>query len=190
MHMSMCRLVRPSNGFNKKLENQTAALALCCMHYNFVRIRQTLRVTPATATGVIKKLWKVPDIMALLNREYHLTHYRPMNSTGRPPAETANHHPARAGGGSTGTTENSPPTSERFAGTSASAPSLAGVVALLNQFQVVNDFQKQPRLGNTPGVVGLTQVNLIVPRSVTAGIQPVVVTVGGVSSPTAYMIVP
>jgi hypothetical protein len=98
MHMSMCRLVRPSNGFNKKLENQTAALALCCMHYNFVRIRQTLRVTPATATGVIKKLWKVPDIMALLNREYHLTHYGPMNSTGRPPAETANHHPARAGG--------------------------------------------------------------------------------------------
>ena len=101
MHMSMCRLVRPSNGFNKKLENQTAALALCCLHYNFVRIRQTLRVTPATATGVIKKLWKVPDIMALLNREYHLTHYRPMNSTGRPPAETANHHPARAGDSST-----------------------------------------------------------------------------------------
>ena len=45
-------------------------------------------------------------------------------------------------------------------------------------------------IGVTPGVVGLTQVNLIVPRSVTAGIQPVVVTVGGVSSPPAHLIMP
>ena len=69
MRMSMCRLAGLSNGFNKKLENQTAVLALCYMHYNFVRIRQTLRVTPAMAPGVIKKLWEVPDIMALLDRE-------------------------------------------------------------------------------------------------------------------------
>ena len=67
--MSMCRLARLSNGFNKKHENRTAALALCYVHYNFVRIRQTLPVTPAMAPGVIKKLWEVPDIMALLDRE-------------------------------------------------------------------------------------------------------------------------
>ena len=46
--------------------------------------------------------------------EYQLTHYRRMDSTGRPSAETANHHPARAGDSSAGTTGNSPPTSERF----------------------------------------------------------------------------
>jgi hypothetical protein len=34
-----------------------------------VRIRQTLRVTPAMAPGVIKKLWEVPEIRALLDRE-------------------------------------------------------------------------------------------------------------------------
>jgi subtilase family serine protease len=45
-------------------------------------------------------------------------------------------------------------------------------------------------IGVTPGVVGLTQVNLIAPRSVTAGVRPVVVAVGGVSSPTAYLIMP
>ena len=33
-------------------------------------------------------------------------------------------------------------------GTSASAPSMAGIVALLNQYQVVNKFQKRPGLGN------------------------------------------
>ena len=58
-----------SNDFFKKLENQTAALALCYMHYTFVRIRQTLRVTLTMATGVIKTLWEVPDIMALLDRK-------------------------------------------------------------------------------------------------------------------------
>ena len=69
MRMSMCRLARLRNDFNKKLENQTAVLALCYMHYNFVRIRQTLRVTPAMAPGVIRKLWEVPEIRALLDRE-------------------------------------------------------------------------------------------------------------------------
>ncbi len=34
------------------------------------------------------------------------------------------------------------------AGTSAGTPSMAGIVALLNQYQVANGFQKQPGLGN------------------------------------------
>ncbi len=38
-------------------------------------------------------------------------------------------------------------------------------------------------VGITPGVVGLTQVNFIVPNTVPPGVQPVVVTVNGVSSP-------
>jgi hypothetical protein len=35
------------------------------MHYNFVRIHQTLRVTPATAAGVTDRLWSIEDIAAL-----------------------------------------------------------------------------------------------------------------------------
>jgi hypothetical protein len=37
------------------------------MHYNFVRIHQTLRVTPAMAAGVTDRLWSVEDIAALLD---------------------------------------------------------------------------------------------------------------------------
>ncbi len=52
--------------FSKKIENHTAAVALHMMHYNFVRIHQTLRVTPAVAAGVTDRLWEVSDLVALL----------------------------------------------------------------------------------------------------------------------------
>jgi uncharacterized protein (TIGR03437 family) len=44
-------------------------------------------------------------------------------------------------------------------------------------------------IGIPPGVVGITQINFIVPSSVNAGLQPVVVTVGGVPSPAGYVMV-
>ncbi len=34
--------------------------------YNFVRIHQTLRVTPAMAAGVADRLWEIGDIVALV----------------------------------------------------------------------------------------------------------------------------
>ena len=43
------------------------AVALHYMHYNFVRIHQSLRCTPAMAAGVSKKLWSIEDIVALLD---------------------------------------------------------------------------------------------------------------------------
>jgi hypothetical protein len=39
------------------------AVALRYMHYNFVRIHQTLRVTPATAAGITGKLWPIHDVV-------------------------------------------------------------------------------------------------------------------------------
>ena len=36
-----------TNAFSKKVENHAAAIALYFMYYNFGRIHQTLRVTPA-----------------------------------------------------------------------------------------------------------------------------------------------
>ena len=52
---------------SKKVDNHEAAIALHFMHYNFVRIHQTLRVTPAMAAGVTDRLWSIEDIAALLD---------------------------------------------------------------------------------------------------------------------------
>jgi hypothetical protein len=65
--MSMRRFTRLTNAFSKKVENHAAAVALHFMHYNFCRIHQSLRVTPAQAAGVTNKLWDVEDIVALLD---------------------------------------------------------------------------------------------------------------------------
>ncbi len=67
MRMSMRRFTRLTNAFSKKIENHVASVALHIMHYNFVRIHQTLRVTPAMAAGVTDRLWSVQDILALLH---------------------------------------------------------------------------------------------------------------------------
>jgi hypothetical protein len=51
---------------SKKVENHIASLAIHYMHYNFVRIHQTLRVTPAMGAGITDRLWDVEDIVTLL----------------------------------------------------------------------------------------------------------------------------
>jgi hypothetical protein len=67
MRMAMRRFTRLTNGFSKKLENHEAAAELHFMHYNFCRIHQTLRVTPALAAGVTNKLWEIEDVIALID---------------------------------------------------------------------------------------------------------------------------
>jgi IS1 family transposase len=66
MRMSMRRFTRLTNAFSKKLENHVASIALHCMYYNFVRIHQTLRVTPAMAAGVTERLWSIEDLLGLM----------------------------------------------------------------------------------------------------------------------------
>jgi hypothetical protein len=39
------------------------------LHYNFVRIHQTLRMTPAMAAGVSNRVWEIADIVALLEAD-------------------------------------------------------------------------------------------------------------------------
>jgi hypothetical protein len=67
LRMAMRRFTRLTNAFSKKIANHEAAVALHFMHYNFVRIHQTLRVTPAMAAGVTDRLWSIEDIAALLD---------------------------------------------------------------------------------------------------------------------------
>lgn len=66
MRMSMRRFTRLTNAFSKKLENHIAAIALHCCYYNFVRIHQSLRVTPAMAAGVTNRLGTIQDLLALM----------------------------------------------------------------------------------------------------------------------------
>lgn len=66
MRMHMRRFTRLTNAFSKKIENHTAAVALHAMYYNFVRVHQTLKVSPAMAAGVTDRLWEVSDIVKVL----------------------------------------------------------------------------------------------------------------------------
>ena len=68
MRMHMRRFTRLTNAFSKKVENHVHAVALHFMHYNFVRIHKTLRVTPAMAAGVTEHLWEMSDIVALIEK--------------------------------------------------------------------------------------------------------------------------
>ena len=62
VRMQMRRFTRLTNGFSKKLENLKAAVALHFAHYNFVKIHQTLRVTPAMAAQLTDHLWDLPEL--------------------------------------------------------------------------------------------------------------------------------
>jgi IS1 family transposase len=72
MLMSMRRFTRLSNGFSKKAENHTHSVAIHFMHYNFVRIHQSLRVTPALAAGVTTKLWSITDMARIIEEREDL----------------------------------------------------------------------------------------------------------------------
>jgi IS1 family transposase len=66
MRMSVRRFTRLTNAFSKKLENHAAMVALYFMYYNFGRVHQTLRVTPAMEAGIADHVWSIEEIVALL----------------------------------------------------------------------------------------------------------------------------
>ncbi len=68
MRMSMRRFTRLTNAFSRKVENHAAMVALYFMWYNFGRVHQTLRVTPAMEAGVTDHVWSAQDIVAVLVR--------------------------------------------------------------------------------------------------------------------------
>jgi len=63
MRMQMRRFTRLTNAFSKKLENLKASVALHFAHYNFCRIHQTLRVTPAMKAGITDHIWDIKEIL-------------------------------------------------------------------------------------------------------------------------------
>jgi IS1 family transposase len=63
MRMGIRRFTRLTNAFSKKIENHAAAVALYYMHYNFCRVHQTLRVTPAMEAGITDHIWTIEEAL-------------------------------------------------------------------------------------------------------------------------------
>jgi len=61
------RFTRLTNAFSKKLEMHTHSIALHFMYYNFCRIHQTLRVTPAMEAGLSDHAWSLDELVGLLD---------------------------------------------------------------------------------------------------------------------------
>jgi IS1 family transposase len=67
MRMHMRRFSRLTNAFSKKIDNHAYAVALHFMYCNFVRIHQTLRVTPAMEAGLCDHAWTIQELVEMGN---------------------------------------------------------------------------------------------------------------------------
>ena len=63
VRMHLRRFTRLTNGFSKKLDNLKAAVSLFMAFYNFVRVHQTLRVTPAMQAGLTDHIWTAQELL-------------------------------------------------------------------------------------------------------------------------------
>lgn len=63
IRMGMRRMTRLTNGFSKKWENLEAAYALWFGYYNFCRVHQSLRITPAMESGITDHVWSFPELL-------------------------------------------------------------------------------------------------------------------------------
>lgn len=67
-HISPAWFVTLSTGFARKVERHAAALALYLMYYNFSLVHEELGMTSAMASGKASRIWRVGDIVNLLDR--------------------------------------------------------------------------------------------------------------------------
>jgi IS1 family transposase len=65
LRMTNRRFTRLTNAFSKKIENHKHMMAIYAMNYNFCRIHQTLRVTPAMEAGIAGHVWTLEEIANL-----------------------------------------------------------------------------------------------------------------------------
>jgi len=66
MRMSMRRFTLLTNGFSKSVSNHCHAIALYFAYYNFCRVHQTLRVTPAMEAGIANHVWTIDELCELI----------------------------------------------------------------------------------------------------------------------------
>jgi len=56
-------MTRLTNAFSKKWANLKAAYALWFAFYNFCRVHETPRVTPAMEAGIANHVWEIREIL-------------------------------------------------------------------------------------------------------------------------------
>lgn len=61
--MQVRRLTRLTNGFSKRLASLKAAMSLHFAHYNFMRVHQSLRCTPAMECGLTDHIWSWNELL-------------------------------------------------------------------------------------------------------------------------------
>jgi IS1 family transposase len=64
MRMQMRRLTRLTNAYSKKWENLEAALRLYFWHYNFARVHESLKATPAMKAGITQRILTWNDLLS------------------------------------------------------------------------------------------------------------------------------
>ena len=69
IRMQMRRFTRLTNAFSKKLDNLKAALSLHFFHYDFMRIHQSLRVTPAMQAGIARNVWTWEELLGISQQQ-------------------------------------------------------------------------------------------------------------------------
>jgi IS1 family transposase len=73
MRMGMRRFTRLTNGFSKKIEMHAHSVALHFAYYNFCKIHQALRVTPAMESGLSDHVWGIDELVELLDIQHRAT---------------------------------------------------------------------------------------------------------------------
>lgn len=66
IRMQNRRFTRLTNAFSKKAEMLAYSLAITFFYHNFVRVHQTLRMTPAMKAGVDRNKWGIDDMIDLV----------------------------------------------------------------------------------------------------------------------------
>lgn len=89
VRMHVRRFTRLCNGFSKKIENHRAAVSLHVAWYNFCRVHETLRVTPAMEAGIADHVWSVQELVerALSAEPCTLPEPKPLVPPAPPPGE-------------------------------------------------------------------------------------------------------
>lgn len=87
MRMSMRRFTRLTNAFSKKFENHAHMVAIYAVHYNFLHIHKTLRVTPAMAADLSKTLMTWPEIVEMMDADFQPKKRGPYK---KPPLQISN----------------------------------------------------------------------------------------------------